>query len=267
MRWWRGKAESTASGPSSGKDAPEPARLSDERVLEIVGMKLAGMAGEWVLEPGLLLRGPGTFAVRVAASDEGGFRHVDLEFLLNADQADQTSLVDCTQGFADDPEEAIGQAVDAWAAMTASVAFELVEQEGRFANHFAPGEPGGFPGWHTIIGGIVDWGVDPASASAKQQWFAGTSPWSELAPVIASGLDRDSLNGIRLFVGQGGRIESCEVKINGRLHGPSTAALSAMNWPRSKRMSTAKVFLLLVHPADAPTEELAARLGIHQEDG
>jgi hypothetical protein len=267
MRRGRGRSGAAAGGSSPGQDAPEPVRLSDERVLEIVGRKLAEMAGEWVLEPGPALKGPGTFAVRVAASHEGDFRHVDLEFLLNADQADQTSLAGCTSGFADDPEEAIWQAVDAWAATTASVAFELVEQQGRFAGHFAPGEPGGWSGWHTIIGGIGGWGVDPASASAKAQWFAGTSPWSELAPMIASGLDRDSLNGIRLLAGQGGRFQSCEVKINGRLHGPSTAALAAMNWPRSKQMSTAKVFLLLVHPAGAPAEELAARLGVHQQDG
>jgi hypothetical protein len=50
--------------------------------------------------------------------------------------------------------------------------------------------------------------------------------------------------------GQFGDYEDCEVKVNGDLHEPSAAALAAMNWPRTARMSTAKVFLLLVHPQE-----------------
>jgi hypothetical protein len=49
-------------------------------------------------------------------------------------------------------------------------------------------------------------------------------------------------------IGQGGDYVNCEVKINGNPHSPSAAALAAMNWPRTAQMSTARVFLLLVHP-------------------
>ena len=87
-------------------------------------------------------------------------------------------------------------------------------------------------------------------ASAKGQWIADTSPWAELAPVIARGLDRPFLNGVRLFVGQGGDFKNCEVRINGVLHEPSSAALAVMDWPRTEKMSTARVFLLLVHPEE-----------------
>jgi hypothetical protein len=37
--------------------------------------------------------------------------------------------------------------------------------------------------------------------AAKLQWFVKTSPWTALAPVIADGLDREFLNGVRLCVG------------------------------------------------------------------
>lgn len=68
--------------------------------------------------------------------------------------------------------------------------------------------------------------------------------------MIATGLDRPFFNGVRIFVGQGGGIESCEVKINGTLHEPSTGALASINWSRTEQMSIAKTFLLLVHPAE-----------------
>ena len=74
--------------------------------------------------------------------------------------------------------------------------------------------------------------------------MADTSSWAELTPVIAVGADRPFLNGVRLFVGQGGDFTNCEVRINGVLHEPSSAALAVMDWPRTEKMSTARVFLL-----------------------
>ena len=137
--------------PSGAMDSgPAPLPLRDERVLKIVGRKLADLAGQWQIEPGPLLKGPGTFAVRVASRHSDSFRHVDLEFLLSVNRAAETSLVDCATGFAADPEQAIREAVAAWAGPT---------------------------------------------SGAKQQWFADTSPWTALAPVITTGLSREYLNG------------------------------------------------------------------------
>lgn len=231
-------------------DSADPVPLPDEHVLELAGIKLAELTGqEWRVGPGPLLRGPGTLGVRIGERHSDSYRHIDLEFLLNVDRADETSLPDCASGLASDPGEAARQAVGAWADTTASVALELLEQRGKYATHFAPGVPGGFPGWHAIVGGVSGWGTG-ADAAAKRQWVAGTCPWAGLAPAISTGLARPFLNGIRIFIGQGGDYENCEVKINGMLHEPSTAALTAMNWPRTTQMSTAKVFLLLVHPEE-----------------
>lgn len=128
----------------------------------------------------------------------------------------------------------------------------MLGQRGGYAAHFGPAAPGGFPAWHAIVGGVSGWGVGEDSA-AKRQWVADTCPWEKLESVISADLTRPFLNGVRIFIGQGGGYENCEVKINGDPHQPSTAALMAMSWPRTPQMSTAKVFLLLVHPEEAST--------------
>jgi hypothetical protein len=234
---------------SDTKATVPPGPLPAERVLEIVGSKLAEFGSEWVLEPGPLLRGPQTLAVRLGTPHSDSFRHVDLEFLVGVGLPAETVIPDCASGLAADPEEAVRQAVASWADTTGCVVLEFTEQRGRLATHFPPGAGGGFPGWHAIIGSASGWGFGDES-SLKQQWFADTSPWIELAPLITAGLDRQYLNGVRLYVGQGRDYQSCEVKINGHLDDASTAALSAMSWPRTVRMSGARVFLLLVHPSD-----------------
>jgi hypothetical protein len=227
-----------------------PESLTDERILQLVGEKLSEFVGPWQVQEGPLLKGPGSLGVAVAPRHVDSFRHVDLDFQLNTALPAETSLVDCTSGFAADPEQAIRQAIAIWADTTASVGLELAERQGRLAVHFGPDAPGCFPGWHTIIGGISGWGLGD-TARAKRQWLTETLPWIELAPVIATGLTRDFYNAIRIFIGQGDNFSSCEVVINGVLHAPATAALAAMGWPRTEQMSTAKVFLLLVQPTEA----------------
>jgi len=229
-------------------DSSSAIQLPPERILEIAGARLGELGGEWHLEPGPLLKGPGSTGVRIGVPHSDSYRHVDLEFWLNVDRAD-SMIADCSSGFAADPDEAARQAVAAWVDTTACVAIELAEGRGRLATHFPPDSEGGFPGWHTIVGSVVSWGGGVTS-KAKQQWFVETSPWAALAPVIATGLDRDFLNGVRLFVGQSATYSECEVKVNGRLHAEATAALTGMNWPRTEQMSAARTFLLLVHPAD-----------------
>jgi hypothetical protein len=234
---------------SGGMETGTPAPLADDRVLELAGTHLAELTSkEWRVQGGPLLKGPGTSGVRVGQRHDDSFRHVDLEFLLNVDR-EETSLLDCSTGLAADPEEATRQAIAAWADTTASVALEMLTQEGKYATHLSPGAPDGFQGWHAIVGAVSTWGFGE-DASAKGQWIADTSPWAELAPVITPGLNRPFLNGVRLFVGQGADSTHCEVRINGNFHEPSSAALAVMDWPHTEKMSTARVFLLLVHPEE-----------------
>ena len=92
--------------------------------------------------------------VRLGPRHSDSYRHIDLEFLLNVDRPAETSLADCATGLAADPEEAAAQAIAAWADTTAAVALEVLEQRGGYAAHFSPAAPGGFPGWHAIVGGV-----------------------------------------------------------------------------------------------------------------
>ncbi len=72
---------------------PAPVPLPDEQVLQIAGRKLAELSGQWRLEPGPLLKGPGHLGVRVAPRHSDSFRHVDLEILLDVRRAAETTLI------------------------------------------------------------------------------------------------------------------------------------------------------------------------------
>ncbi|GAA0454604.1 hypothetical protein Aca07nite_69140 [Actinoplanes capillaceus] len=219
--------------------------IDPQRVLEIAAPMLTEVGGEWRLTDGQMLRS-GSLGVRVLPSHSDDHRHLDLELLLNADRPDVPTIVDCAVGLAADPEEAARQAIQAWIATCLVTVLEMIEQQGRLATHFRSTDPGGFPGWHAIVGGVTGWSAD--DSTAKQQWIADEMPWSILAPVIAEGLDRPFLNGIRLLVGQGGDFTECEVRINGQRHDPSSTALAALNWPRADAFGLARTFVLLVGP-------------------
>jgi hypothetical protein len=223
----------------------DPRALPAERVLEIAAPMLAEVGGDWRMTDGPMLRS-GSVGVRVLPSDSDDYRHLDLEILLNADRPDAPTVVDCTLGIAADPVEAAGQAIQAWIETCLVTVLEVVEQRGRLATHFRSADPGGFAGWHTIVGSVTGWSVD--GSQDKQEWFAEAMPWSTLAPVIATGLDRPYLNGIRMLVGQGADFTECEVRINGRRHEPSAEALAALDWPRTARFGLARTFVLLVGP-------------------
>lgn len=188
----------------------------------------------------------GSLGIQVLPSDSDDHRHLHLEILLNADRPDVPTILDCAVGLAADPVAAARQAIQAWIDTCLVTVLEMVEQRGRLADHFRSDEKGGFSGWHAIVGGVTGWSVD--GSKAKQEWFAETMPWSTLAPVITTGLDRPYLNGIRMLVGQGGDFTECEVRINGNRHEPSTAALATLDWPHTSQFGLARTFVLLVGP-------------------
>jgi hypothetical protein len=224
-----------------------PAALSADRILEIAAPMLASVGGDWRLVDGPMLRS-GSLGVRVLPSDVAEPRHIDLEIVLNVDRPDVPTIVDCTLGLSADRVEAARQAIQAWIETCLVTVLEMIEQRGTFANHWQPNSAGGFAGWHAIVGSITGWSAD--GSAAKQQWFAEAMPWSTLAPVIATGIDRPHLNGVRMLVGQGGDSSECEVRINGRRHEASSEALSRLDWPRTERYGTARTFVLLVGPVD-----------------
>jgi hypothetical protein len=224
---------------------PAPRPLPAERVLEIALPMLAEVGGEWRLTEGPMVRS-GSLGVRVGPAHSDDYRHLDLEILLNVDRPDAPTVIDCTLGLAADPVEAARLAIQAWIETCLVTVLEVIEQQGRLAAHFTSTDPGGFAGWHAIVGSVTGWSAD--GWQGKQDWFAEAMPWSTLAPVIATGLDRPYLNGVRMLVGQGGDFTECEVRINGRRHEPSAAALAALDWPRTDHFGLARTFVLLVGP-------------------
>ena len=128
---------------SGGMNSAGPAPLPDERVLELAGIKLAELTGkQWRVEPGPLLKGPGTLGVRPGHRHSDSYRHYDLEFLLHVGQAAETSLPDCAVGLASDPAEAAREAVAAWADTTAAVALELRQLRGQDQRQSPPAVSG-----------------------------------------------------------------------------------------------------------------------------
>ncbi|GAA0504565.1 hypothetical protein Ade02nite_70320 [Paractinoplanes deccanensis] len=206
---------------------------------------LAEVGGEWTLADGPMLR-CGSLGVRVLPPDTEDYRHLDLEVVLNVDRPDVPTVSDCSVGIAADPVEAAGQAVRAWIDTCLVTVLEMIEQKGELATHFRAADPGGFPGWHAIVGSVTGWSAD--GSASKQEWFAEAMPWSALAPVIARGLDRPYLNGVRLLVGQGADFTECEVRINGRRDKRASKALAGLDWPRTERFGLARTFVLLVGP-------------------
>lgn len=231
-----------------------PARLTDERVLEIVGEELTALTGQtWTMEPGPLLKGPGSSGVRPGIRHHDDFRHVDLEFLLNAGRPAETSLIDCGTGRRPEPEAAVREAVATWAVTTARVGLEVLTRRGEYGTWLPPRGGAGFPGWHAVVGEVAGWTLDEDGAPLKQRWFGEAHPWKTLAPLLAGALDRGHFNGIRLMVGQGGDFQTAEVRVNGRLHEEAGRALLAMDWPRTAKMSVAHLFILLLHREEPET--------------
>lgn len=171
-------------------------------------------------------------------------RHVHLEFLVNVDRAAETSIADCASGLARDPEE-------------------LSARPSRSGRTPPPRSCSNSPGSEAPsppITVLTPRRLPRLAHHHRRHIRLGLRGFIRCETEMDRGhftldgarpgdLDRPYLNGVRIFVGQGGDFESCEVKINDSLHEPSTAALASMNWPRTEQMSTAKAFLLLVHPA------------------
>ncbi|GIF63281.1 hypothetical protein Ais01nite_13160 [Asanoa ishikariensis] len=227
---------------------PQPVYLSAERVLEIAAPMLSTMGREWRLVDGPMVR-CGSIGVRILPPDSDPHGRLDFEILLDADRPGAPTIVDCAGGLGADPLQAVRRAIGGFICTSLATVIELFERQGRLANHYQSGEAGGFPGWHAIVSGMYGFAAD--GSQVKQEWFYDAMPWSTLAPVIATGLDRPLLNGVSLLVAQDGDAVDCEIRINGQRHEPSCTALAALDWPRTERFGMARTFVLLVGPEQA----------------
>lgn len=223
-------------------------RLPDPVILDKLATRLAAASRrEWRVD-GTVVRGPGTVGVTLGADDTGEPGHLDLDFVLNLDRPETTTLSDCVMGYGATPEESVDRAIGTWLDTTGSAVFELLVQDGSFAGHFGSDDPRGFPGWHLIHGGIVGWGSGP-EREAVQLWALDHPLAPALAPVLGKDLDLTGgqLIGVKIFFGGREGVETAEVRVNGEVHDTASAALAELDWPRPvDDLSYARTYLLLV---------------------
>ncbi|MFD1545891.1 DUF6348 family protein [Nonomuraea guangzhouensis] len=222
-------------------------RLPDEVVLGMVARRLSDATDKpWHATDGMV-KGSGSVAIVLGEDHTGNPGHLDLDFVLNVDQPEDTTISDCVAGYGGTPEETVDRAIQIWLDTTGSALLELLSQDGSFAGHFAPDAPDGFPGWHAIHGGITGWGTGD-DFLAVQHWAVDHPLLSVLAPVLGSTFDRDHLIGIKAFFGGGKETETAEIRVNGVHHEAASEMLADLDWPRPvEGLSYARTFLLLVH--------------------
>ncbi|MEU6714677.1 DUF6348 family protein [Nonomuraea sp. NPDC046802] len=222
-------------------------RPGDDALLGRVAGRLATATGwAWQVEDDRV-KGPGTVAVALGDDHTGSADHVDLDFVLNVDRPEDTTIADCVVGYGGTTEEVADRAVGIWLDTTGSAVLELLTQEGRFAAHFGSEDPDGFPGWHAIHGGIVGWGTGDHH-DLVQEWAVGHVLLPHLAPALKGTFECGQLVGLKAFFGGGDGREIAEIRVNGVRHEAGSRALAELDWPRPEDgMSYARTFVLLVH--------------------
>ncbi|WP_037601842.1 DUF6348 family protein [Streptacidiphilus rugosus] len=194
------------------------------------------------------VRGPGKAAVVLGSGHEHAVSdgHVDLAFVLDTDRPDSTTLCDCVSGTGATREERLESAVRAWGTTTAAAVLELLEGRGWHGERFAPDDPKGFTGWHSIQGGVVGAGTGP-ERQAVMMWAGRQALLRLIAPTVTE----EQLNGpgpigIKFFWGSSHGKDVAEVRINSQDHAPAAAALLAADWPRPESgASYARTYFVL----------------------
>ncbi|MEO3870078.1 DUF6348 family protein [Nonomuraea sp. B12E4] len=225
----------------------DEARLADDVVLGLVARRLsAAMGRPWEVRDGIA-RGPGTLAAMLGEDHTGTPGHLDLDFVLNVDLPEETTVSDCVAGYGGTAQEAVDRAIEMWLGTTGSALLELLAQDGTHASHFPPGDPAGFPGRHAVHGGIIGWGTGD-DHDAVQRWAVDHVLLPHLAPALKGTYERERLMGVKAFFGVGEGSETAEIRVNGVYHEPASAALAGLPWPRpATGLSYARTFILLIH--------------------
>ncbi len=209
--------------------------------MRTLAARLSGKAGAWTAD-GDTVRSDRTPTVEVTDLHDGqmGPTHVDLRFALDPAQPDGPVIVDCVSGIGGTPEQAAEHAAHMWVETTGSAVLELLTQQGQFADHFQATDPDGLPGFHVVHSPAVAYGFDPGPL---RDWLPGNPVLPALRTTLPGHLTAQ-LNGVKLLFGGTTGDETVEVRVNGDLATDATAALAAMDWPRSDRAAFARMFLL-----------------------
>jgi hypothetical protein len=109
------------------------------------------------------------------------------------------------------------------------------------------------PGWHAVQGPACVFGF---GNEALAEWLGGNHVLPALAPRLLPELGHPLLNGVKLFLGGRAGDDVAEVRVNGEVSEPASAALRGLDWPRGERLAWARLYVLLL-AADADVAAVA----------
>lgn len=227
----------------------------DGLVLRLLAESLNEISGGWTVARGAV-HGPGALAIVIERQHDGSDAHLCIGFFLDRDRADGPIIQDCVAGIGGDPETKLRSAVKIWMTGSAPVLLELIEQSGRFADHYLGDDPGGFAGWHAIHGPIFGYGTGSAK-EALQTWALEHQLLPQLRESIEPYLDRTSPNGVKLYFGGSPESRIAELRLDGVELPEASEALASLAWPQPSEHAYMRVFIVLVHEEAAEEDEPA----------
>lgn len=217
--------------------------IDEQRALmaHMLADRLSEELGTWTAH-GTSVAGPGTTGIGVVEHEGQPAGHVDLGFLINRTRDDAPVIWDCAAGVGPSVADRLAMALDTWVRGTWPVIREFLSGRGEYAEHLAGDRA--VSSSRVIHGPICGFG-HVGSARALQTWWLETQPLQQLGRALTAGFDRPALNGVKVLVGGDG---VAEVRINGTVHPPATAALKALPWPRLEKFGYLRVFALAIAP-------------------
>jgi Family of unknown function (DUF6348) len=224
-----------------------------EYAASLVAARLNAMHFEW-RAVGNFVEGPGTTAVTVAARHSLSPNHIDIGFVLDRTQPESHVIWDCSTGLLTDLNDALVQAIDVWAQVTAPVLLELMTRKGEFADHYHGDDSQGFAGWHAIGGALIAWGRGPGPDDL-QRWALAHPLLPPLRDSVAAVVSSSGPVGLRLFFGASAQAgDTAEVQVDGVPAPEPSAVLASLPWPRHE-LAYLRTFALLIHPETQPSPE------------
>ena len=203
--------------------------------------RLSDMAGTWT-QDGETVRSQGSPTITLADlhGDGTSAGHVDIGVALDPEDPEAPVLWDCAAGLGRTAEEVAEHAAHMWLGTTGSAVLELMTARGEFASHYPESDPEGLPGFHVVHSPAVLFGTDPAPL---RDWVSATPLLPALRTTLPGHLTAP-LNGVKLLFGGAPGAETVEVRVNGEVASDATAALAALDWPRTTRPAFARAYLI-----------------------
>lgn len=175
----------------------------EEALLPHLASALNTLGGNWgIVDAQINYRGLAVTARLDPATDGHVHAHIGMA-LPNAE-----TLWDCVKGLGSDREAAFANAAQLWGASTIPTLFELLRQDGSgTAERLRPRDNDSYPGWHTIRGPAIVFGLGVELPEGMWNlvdgWLKAARPFAAIAPAVDEFLGVGP-HGIKLYVREDG---------------------------------------------------------------